>query len=454
MTAVIDSPRAFRDWMSDLDTVDKLAASLADTGEAGFMAKVQGYIGSQVMATEELQAQVFEQAEAIVAAAVGDLKAAKRLNLNPLDRAPSRVGAGHNPKAVGAGLDGVFSDVGEFVQAMWHGAEKYGHARAYAEQRGKVLGYVEKVPSEGGYLVPEEYRAELLRMSLESAVVRPRARVVPMNSLKLAFPAVDETTHVGSTFGGIIVYRTEEAAALTASNAAFRKVELEVTKQTALANLSNEVIRDTAGSISTYVREMVPEALSFAEDDDFLNGTGVGMPLGALRTTNPGTITQAARSGQGSGTIVWENIVDMYARMLPSSLNRAVWVVAPAAFPALATMGLVVGTGGGPIGIAAGPGTGSPTMTLLGRPIIISEKTPGTIGSQGDINFVDFGYYLIGDNQRLEFASSEHSLFSSDMTQMRWIQRNDGRPWVISPLTPKNGGDTLSPFVQLSSTRT
>jgi HK97 family phage major capsid protein len=89
-------------------------------------------------------------------------------------------------------------------------------------------------------------------------------------------------------------------------------------------------------------------------------------------------------------------------------------------------------------------------LTLLGCPVIVTEKTPGILGAQGDISFVDFGFYLIGDRQHMTLDRSEHVGFRSDTTDFRVIQRNDGRPWLQSAITPQNGGPTLSPFVQLA----
>ena len=81
----------------------------------------------------------------------------------------------------------------------------------------------------------------------------------------------------------------------------------------------------------------------------------------------------------------------MYARMLPTSLRNAVWIASIDTFPELATMALSVGTGGGPvwIGNMAG-GTGgadTPPMSILGRPVIFTEKTPA-LGTTGDLSFV------------------------------------------------------------------
>jgi hypothetical protein len=54
----------------------------------------------------------------------------------------------------------------------------------------------------------------------------------------------------------------------------------------------------------------------------------------------------------------------------------------------------------------------------------------------------------------MEVSASPHFLFSTDKTAYRVVERVDGRPWLQSAITPKNGGNTLSAFVELSGTRT
>ena len=152
---------------------------------------------------------------------------------------------------------------------------------------------------------------------------------------------------------------------------------------------------------------------------------------------------------------MWENIVGMYAQMLPTSLKNAVWIAAIDTFPQLATMALSVGTGGGPVWIGGygGPSGGwTPRpMTILGRPVIFTEKVPA-LGTTGDISFVDLSYYLIGDRQQVEVAASDQALFQNDQTAYRIIERVDGRPWLQSALTPHNGSSNkLSAFIQLAS---
>ena len=88
-------------------------------------------------------------------------------------------------------------------------------------------------------------------------------------------------------------------------------------------------------------------------------------------------------------------------------------------------------------------------MTILGRPVVFTEKAK-TVGAAGDISFVDFGYYLIGDRQVMTASSSPHFKFQSDKTAYRIIERVDGRPWLQSAITPQTGSTTLSPFVNIA----
>ncbi|MGV1006825.1 MAG: phage major capsid protein, partial [Candidatus Nanopelagicales bacterium] len=208
----------------------------------------------------------------------------------------------------------------------------------------------------------------------------------------------------------------------------------------------NELIADSIGSFEAFISGVLPEAMAFYEDDGFINGSGVGEPLGIRQSGAMLSVTKEA--DQAADTIVWENIVKMYSRMLPSSHSRAVWIASIDTFPELATMALNVGTGGSAVWL--NNGVEGPAATILGRPVIFTEKSP-VLGDAGDIMFVDPSYYLIGDRQVMSAMSSPHFLFSSDKTAFRIISRVDGRPWLNSAVTPKNGGASLSPFVQIEA---
>jgi HK97 family phage major capsid protein len=376
----------------------------------------------------------------------------KRLNLNPQAKVDGKKflashgrGAAHNPHAPGAALDTKFRTATDYFKAIWH----RNTSPEAATTRAEILNAASSVsPADGGFLVPEVLRSQLLEIALEMAVVRSRATVVPMDSARVPFPIIDVTSNASSVYGGMIAYWGEESAALTDANPKFGRVELDAKKLTGLSVVPNELLQDSIISFSALIERLWPLALAFEEDSKFMVGTGTGEPLGFIGAGNSASVAVSAEAGQPSSTIVYENIVNMYARMLPSSLNSAVWLVSPDTIPQLFTMALSVGTGGNSVFIvnAAGPGP----MTLFGRPIVITEKV-NRLGQRGDIAFTDLSYYLVGDRQAMSADSSTDYRFGNDQTAYRIIQRVDGRPWIQSAITPRNSGNSLTPFVELAA---
>jgi len=114
----------------------------------------------------------------------------------------------HNPRAMGAVLDREFKNSAEYFQTIWHNANRT------ADMQAKLMrvrnAFSSTVPSEGGFLIPETLRSEMLALALEQSVVRQRARVIPMETLRVPFPAIDATSNVSSVYGGVVGYWTED----------------------------------------------------------------------------------------------------------------------------------------------------------------------------------------------------------------------------------------------------
>lgn len=373
--------------------------------------------------------------------------AIKRLDLDPQAKRKGgmltshRQGTAHNPDAPGAAVDAHFANAIEYVQNIWHKNPK-----ADAEKLGALRNAASSVsPADGGFLVPETLRSQLLQLALEKAVVRPLATVVPMDSARVPFPMIDTTTNSGSVFGGMVAYWGEEGAALQDSNPKFGRIELDAKKLTGLSAVPNELLQDSIVSFSALIETLWPQALAFEEDNKFQSGSGTGEPLGFRGAANPAAVTVTRAN---ANKIQYVDVIGMYARMLPSSLSNAVWMCAPDALPQLLQLSLTVGTGGNSV-FVVNAAAGMP-MSIFGRPLIITEKG-SALGSRGDLAFVDLSYYLVGDRQVMTADSSTDYNFGTDKTTFRIIQRVDGRPWIKSAITPKNGGNSLSPFVELAA---
>lgn len=442
--AIPESQSELEELLADGAKVQNLMA------EGQFPEVVKAYAKHVADTDTGIMAQVKEQVQAELHAYLKDnenvkgLEALKRGGVEAVTMS-AREAVGYSAKAPGAKIDaGQFDGLSGFLKDVWHNAQRSAESDARLQAL-RNAAFSSGEPASGGFLVPEAFRAELLRLSLESGVTRPRARVVPMETARVLYPMLDVTSHAENVYGGIQGYWTPESGLMDEVTATFGRVALDAWKLTAFANVPNELIQDSAISFEQFIRTAVPEGLSYFEDDAFINGNGAGQPLGWRRAE--ATVVVAKETGQAADTIVWQNIIKMYSRMLPQSLSRAVWVVSHDAFPQLAQLSLDVGTGGSAIWLNSG--VSGPPATILGRPVIVTEKVP-SLGNQGDISFVDLGYYLIGDRQAMTVESSPHYRFQNGETSFRFVTRVDGRPWLKSALTPRNSGPTLSPFVQLA----
>lgn len=455
-----DTPAGLEEFLADPKKIVGLLKQ-----EGAFQEFILRYAKDVLNKHTDIAAQVQDQVQQSMAAFFAEQKAEGFVPINQnwasgmpapmpanrpgLTRAEARNGL-FNPRAIGASLDKDYSGpnaLQDFFQLIWHNRNLDAKDQLRLRQIRAAFGSTDGAG--GGFLIPEVLRSELLRINLESAIVRPRARVVPMESLRVSFPAIDSTSNVSSVYGGIVSYWEEEGATHTDSAPEFQTIDLFAKKLVTYTVVPNELMADSVGSLQMFIGEIFPEALSFDEDYALLTGNGVGKPLGALNTSNAGTISVAKETGQTAATIYWENIIKMYARMLPGSLGRAVWVVSTDVFPELATMALSVGTGGAPVWHT--DGHSAPVLTLLGRPVIQTEKTPAALGTRGDISFWDPGFYLVGDRQMMSATSSEHSHFTSDKTAFKITTRLDGRPWLQNAITPRNSAATLGACVQLAT---
>lgn len=458
--AIPTSPAELAEVLNDADRMKELWADQESWGKF-----IQGYADAAVKADQgDMATQIREQVQAAMAESLkanGIPGAGPRVPLSADMRPqPHRVvetsarRALYNKRALGNAVEGVCDDAADFFQAIYDGPYRLKNGAQLAAKQAKLKeiqnSFGSEVPADGGFLIPETLRSNILEVSLETAIVRPRATVIPMDSLRVPIPMVDSTSNVSSIFGGITFFWTEEAGALVESQASFGRVTLDAKKLTGYCEVPNELLAD-APAFGAYFDSLFPRATAWFEDVAFITGTGVGEPLGFVNC--PAAVKVAAEASQPTKTIVWENIANMFARMLPTALGSAVWIASIDTFPQLATMALSVGTGGGPVWIGGPnqPGSSAPPLSILGRPVYFTEKTPA-LGTTGDLSFVDLSYYLIGDRMQMQTMASPHYKFANDKMAFRVIERLDGRPWLQSAITPHNGSaNTLTPFVQLAT---
>jgi len=301
------------------------------------------------------------------------------------------------------------------------------------------------VDDEGGYAVPTETRILLDGATIESALVRPQATVVPMSTKSIERTRVQDYDHSGGyVAGAAIAYWEGENATQTSSKIKFEKSKLDLNKLTALGYMSHEMLKFSTVSGGLLVQEL-GKAIAFAEDGAFLtDGTGAGQPQAIMKANAKIQVTRDTAS-----SIVLADILGMLARLRVKSRSAVKWICNQTCLPQLAQLNLAVGTGGAPVWIPNNDARQGIPGFLYGYPVQFSEY-PEALGTAGDIILGDFSQYEIGDFvEGPDVAESMHVKFLEAQTAYRIIKYVDGQVGPKNVFTPKHG-DTLAPFVHLS----
>jgi HK97 family phage major capsid protein len=301
----------------------------------------------------------------------------------------------------------------------------------------------------GGYLIPEEFRNQILEIAIRKSNILNMAMMIPMATNAINIPFISGTDRSGGlVHGGIEFKWLDEEAQKSETRPTFGKIQLRLKKMAGLVYASDEILEDSPITLEPLLSRMFSDALAWQLDNAFLNGSGVAKPLGVINA--PCLISVAAEGGQKADTLLYENITKMYSRMYDKT--NAVFMANDDCFPQLSAMSLAVGTGGAPAYLPAGGLSGKPFDTLMGKPLIWTEHCR-TVGDLGDILFCDWSQYLVGQKSgaTVQFASSIHLKFDYDQTAFRFVFRVDGQPWWPAALTGRYSATTLSPFVGIAA---
>lgn len=368
-------------------------------------------------------------------------RAEKMLAIEPEDRSTERAEVKPNPTK---DEDKRFNSFGEQLLAAYRAAAPGGRIDERLNTRA-ASGLRESTPSDGGFLVQQDFVSELLKRTYETGILASKVKKIPIstNANGLKINAIDEDSRAnGSRWGGVQTFWEGEADEIAGSKPKFRQMELSLKKLTGLCYATDELLQD-ATALEEVIRQAFAEEFGFKIDDAILSGTGVGEPLGIL---NGGSIvTVAKEKDQTADIITVENLIKMWNRLWSRSRANAAWYINQELEPYLYTLKI----GDKPVYIPAGGLSEKPYGTLFGRPVVPLEQCSAA-GEVGDIILADIGQYLLIDKGGINAASSIHVRFLYDENVFRFIYRVDGKPIWNKPLTPYKGSSTVSPFVVLA----
>ena len=305
-------------------------------------------------------------------------------------------------------------------------------------------------PTGGGFLVQIDFAAAIFMLAHDMGEILSRVSTLPIsaNSNGIKIRGIDETSRAtGSRWGGVSSNWVGEGSTVTPSKPKFRIVEFDLKKLMSVMYTTDELLQDST-ALGAIAAQAFSEEVMFMTEDAIWEGPGAGTPLGIMNSK--ALITIPKQTGQAAGTIVKENVDQMWARCWARSVKNSAWFINQDCLPSLMAMNQAVGTGGQLVYLPPGGLSATPFSTLYGREVVWTEYN-STLGTTGDITLADLSQYMLVDKNGVQAATSMHVAFLTDEMVFRITYRVDGKPMWSVPLTPFKGTNTKSPFIALAS---
>lgn len=169
----------------------------------------------------------------------------------------------------------------------------------------------EGVSADGGYLVPTEFRAELIADLEDPTTMRSLVRVVPMLRSSMNIPTLTAKPKV---------YWTAENTQKTTTSAEFNQKTLTAYKVAAILYASEELVEDASDwNIVQLIIGLFSEALRQEEDKVLTIGSGSGQPTGIANCT--------LTAVDCSGNLDFDNIINLIYSLPQKYRSKAVFLL-------------------------------------------------------------------------------------------------------------------------------
>jgi HK97 family phage major capsid protein len=272
------------------------------------------------------------------------------------------------------------------------------------------------VPTDGGFLIPEQYSEEVIPLLRNQAVFRSMgARSLPLQGGNLNIPRM---------LGGATSYYIGENQDAKGSKPSFGNMRLSSKKLVTMVPISNDLIRSTSAEADRMIRDDMIKSMALAEDFAAMYGKGTEYsPRGVFHTD--GVEKKKLSAAPDS-----DNLGDFVGTLMSKNINwnNVGWIFNGRVWNKLYHLKTSTGAYLHREELNAGK--------FLGFPYKVTNQ----IGSAGtnlatDIFFGDFAEFLIGEEMGLEMLASNEatyqdggelvSAFSRDQTVIKVTAKHD-----------------------------
>ena len=260
----------------------------------------------------------------------------------------------------------------------------------------------EGVDTDGGYLVPEEYDNRLIDVLGEENIMRDLSTVITTSG--------EHKINIAATKPA--ASWIEEGGQLSFGDATFDQILLDSHKLHVAIRVTEELLYDNAFGLENYIITQFDKALANAEEDAFLNGDGVGKPLGLFAASGGGQIAETLTAAIKADDII--NLV--YALKRPYRKNASFIMNDKN----IAVIRKLKDNNGAYIWQPSAQ-AGEPDR-LFGYPVHTSAYAP-----ENAIAFGDYKYYNIGDRGTRSFKQLTELFAGNGMIGYVAKERVDGK---------------------------
>lgn len=290
----------------------------------------------------------------------------------------------------------------------------------------------EGTDSAGGFLVPEDYQTELIKKIATNATIRSRARVGTTSRDIAKWPKIHYTTDDKYTSGVRVTWTGEAPTSSTVhrvTDPVFGLYSIPVHTCMASLPLYNDLIEDSAFDVVGISSELLAEAFTLGENDTFINGSGIGRPMGIL-TQVDGDGPASVASGTAA-TLTADGLINL-AYALPAQYeSNAAWVFRKATEQVIRKLKDTSNNYLWPVIGSMGNFAPAP-KELLGFPTLRDEFMPAIADSAYPIIFGDLRGYLVLDRVGISVQRLSEIYAETNITLLLARKRLGGQtiePW-------------------------
>lgn len=286
----------------------------------------------------------------------------------------------------------IFGDMRGFMKAL----------RLRSDSLKTYSGMSEGTPANGGYLVPTEFNAEVIKLMQDVGIIMRLARVLPMSTWKRTFPV--QLTNPS-------IYWVDEARDKTASKTTLTQFEQQAKVMAAVVKCTDELLRDSAINLQSFLAEIIAESMALEIERIALVGdvSGASDPFNGIRYASGVNVVSMSDS-----TVSFDDVADLIFSLSQAYAQDAKIITSRTGLKKLMKLKDENAA------YIWQPPAGNLPPTIWNTPYEISGQIPVNLGTGTDETLAFFGrydkYLFVSPREEIAVKASQDAYDSGDST--------------------------------------